>query len=59
MVNNTQNSLTYILGRPTGSIFKDAAVQEYCLTIEMGPLSCPEMTVTDYQSTLRNIAEEQ
>jgi hypothetical protein len=26
--------------------------------LQMGPISCPETSVTNYQSTLRNIAEE-
>jgi hypothetical protein len=28
------------------------------LTFEMGPIGCPETSVTNYQSTLRNIPEE-
>jgi hypothetical protein len=40
------------------SHFKGQAVFLDCLTLQMGPVVCPETSVTNYQSTLRNIPEE-
>jgi hypothetical protein len=48
-----------VSGYPIGSI-KGQGVQVLsgCLTVEIGPIWCPETAVTNYQSTLRDIPQE-
>jgi hypothetical protein len=52
---------TDVSRQPIGPIFKGQAVQEEssCTAwpLKMGPIGCLETSVTNYQSTLRNIAE--
>jgi hypothetical protein len=43
-------------GTTYGSHFNGQAVQE---PLKMGPICCPETSVTNYQSTLHNVTEEQ
>jgi len=43
-------------------LFCDVKHSKSCwpaLPLKMGPIGCPEMSVCNYQSTLRNIPEEQ
>jgi hypothetical protein len=52
-----------VLGQPIGTIFKGQAIQKELdcfdrLTIENGTDGSSETSVTNYQSTLRNIPEE-
>jgi hypothetical protein len=47
--------------QPIGPIFKGQAFQEKSSTVwplKMGPIGCLETSVTNYQSTLRNVPEE-
>jgi hypothetical protein len=37
---------------------EDELVGDYAWTLKMGPRGCPETSVTNYQSTLRNSSEE-
>jgi hypothetical protein len=48
---------TDVSGRPIGLIFKSQVVQEEWV-LKMGQICCPETSVNNYQSTLRNIPEE-
>jgi len=52
---------TDVLGRPIDSVFKGQAVDFflkclavqyflYCLTLEMGPMGCPETSISNYQN---------
>jgi hypothetical protein len=47
--------VTGVSGQPICLIFKDQAIQE---VLKVGPIGFPEMSVTKYQPTLRNIAED-
>jgi hypothetical protein len=49
---------TDVSGQHIGPIFKNQVVFLNCLTLEVGNDSCPETSVTNYQSTLRNIPEK-
>jgi hypothetical protein len=44
-------AVTDISGQPIGLIVKGASLQ-------MGPIGCPERSVTNYQSTLCNVPKE-
>ena len=49
------------MGQNIGPVFKVQADQEVTWTacsLKMGPIRCPQTTVTIYQTTLRNIPEE-
>jgi hypothetical protein len=46
--------ITYILGQPINPIIKGQAPSP----LKMEPTDCPETSVTNYQSALRNIPEE-
>ena len=50
--------VTDVSGQRIGPILKGQAVQEGCLTLEYGPVCCPETSVTKYNSTLRKNPEE-
>jgi hypothetical protein len=53
-------AVTDVSGQSSGSIFKGHAVKLKWTTcsLNMEPIRCPETSVIDYQSTLRNISEE-
>jgi hypothetical protein len=44
-------------GQPIGLIFKGQAVRT-AWPLKMGPIGCPETSVTNYKSTLRNMPKE-
>jgi hypothetical protein len=54
--------VTEVSGQRIGPVFKGQAVGLYLSWIawplKMGPIGCPETSVTNYQSDLRNIPEE-
>ena len=50
--------VTDVSGQRICPILKGQAVQEGCLTLEYGPVCCPETSVTKYHSTLRKSPEE-
>ena len=47
--------VTGVSGQPVCPIFKDHTIQE---ALKVGPIGFPETSVTKYQPTLRNIAED-
>jgi hypothetical protein len=55
---------TEVSGQPIGPIFTGQDFQKESLScwiswpLKMGPIGCPETSVQNYQSTLRNIPEE-
>jgi len=48
------SAAVWVKSSPFGPIFSGQA-----WPLEMGPIGCPETSVTDYQSTLRNFPEKQ
>ena len=49
--------ITDVSGQPIGPIFKNRSIIRY-VTLNTGPIICPETSVTKYQSSPRNVAEE-
>ena len=47
--------VTGVSGQPIFLVFKDQAIQQ---ALKVGPIVFPETSVTKYQPTLRNIAED-
>ena len=47
------------LGQPVGPIFKGHTVQSWTTgPLKMGPIGCPEVSVTSCQSVVCNVTEE-